>query len=98
MAKTLYYWVIPDQGRRLIRRTHEALGGRLTIRAIYQQQSILTERLRAAGITAVMNNGNCSSAERSPDNRRELVFHELSGVLAIPAEEPTIFYGCLCLA
>ncbi|HHT06177.1 MAG TPA: hydrogenase nickel incorporation protein HypB [Hydrogenispora sp.] len=83
MAKTLYLLGNTGSGKtELIRRTHEALGGRLTIRAIYsQQQSIFDlERLRAAGITAVMNNGNLPvPAERSPDNRRELVFHELSG-------------------
>ena len=83
MAKNLYLLGNTGSGKtELIRRTHETLGGRLAIRAVYYQpQSIFDlERLRAAGIPAVMNNGNLQvPTEPSPDDLRELVFYELSG-------------------
>lgn len=66
----------------LIRRTHETLGGRLAVRAIYCQQNSLfdVERLQAAGIPALMSNENFRVPVDLPrDDREELVFYEFSG-------------------
>lgn len=66
----------------LIRRTHETLGGRLAIRAVYcQQNSFLDqEKLQAAGIPAFMTNENYRvPVELSTADREELVFYEFSG-------------------
>lgn len=83
MAKIIYLLGNTGSGKtELIRRTHETLGGRLTIRAVYsQQQSIFDlERLKAAGIPAVMSNDLVRVPERlPPDDLQELVFHEFSG-------------------
>src|SRR5690606_6052518 len=83
MAKNIYLLGNTGSGKtELIRRTHETLGGRLTIRAVYYQPHSIfdLERLQAAGISAVMNNGKEQGpVAPSPDDRRELVFYELSG-------------------
>ncbi|NLM37460.1 MAG: hydrogenase nickel incorporation protein HypB [Firmicutes bacterium] len=83
MAKVVYILGNIGSGKtELIRRTHETLGGRLTIRAVYNQPQAIfdLERLRAAGIPAVMSNDNVPVPEvQSPDDQRELVFYEFSG-------------------
>lgn len=66
----------------LIRRTHETLGGRLAIRALYCQPNAIldVERLQAAGIPALLSGENCRAPlEPAGDGREDLVFYEFSG-------------------
>lgn len=83
MAKIIYLLGNTGSGKtELIRRTHETLGGRLAMRAIYyQQQSIFDlERLKAAGISAVMSNESFRAPVALPPADHEtLMFYEFSG-------------------
>ncbi|HEY8392786.1 MAG TPA: hypothetical protein VIL83_08675 [Capillibacterium sp.] len=81
--KIIYLLGNPGSGKtELIRRTHETLGGRLAIRAVYCQPnaSFDVDRLQAAGIQAIMNSENARTLlELSGDGREELVFYEFAG-------------------
>ncbi len=82
MAKVIYLLGNTGSGKtELIRRTHETLGGRLAIRAVYYQQNSLydMERLKAAGITAEMSNEPFRAPLAPGDEREELLFYEFSG-------------------
>ena len=82
MAKVIYLLGNTGSGKtELIRRTHETLGGRLAIRAVYYQQNSLydMERLKAAGITAEMSNEPFRAPFAPGDEREELLFYEFSG-------------------
>jgi hydrogenase nickel incorporation protein HypB len=82
MAKVIYLLGNTGSGKtELIRRTHETLGGRLAIRAVYFQHNSLfdVERLKAAGIAAELSKEPFRAQLEPGDEREELLFYEFSG-------------------
>lgn len=82
MAKVIYLLGNTGSGKtELIRRTHETLGGRLAIRAVYFQHNSWfdVERLKAAGITAEIGKEPFRAPLGQGDEREELLFYEFSG-------------------
>lgn len=98
--KTIFLLGNSGSGKtQLIRRSHESLGGRLQIIALYSQFNSIydIERLRAAGVTAIIKTDllkDSSVKTRSPeDTGYRLFFHELSGnpELYFPVEQEDSF-------
>ena len=83
----------------LIRRSHESLGGRLQIIALYSQFNSIYDikRLRSAGITAVIKTDLLKDSPTKTwhpeDIGYKLFFHELSGrtEISLPKEQKNSF-------